>query len=93
VIGLLFKVFAFFAILIGGALVALNATNVWNPGTLSWSAPDRSICERYAAVNHKDRDIQLLEVRWVVTSQNYGWGCYFEFGDFEVETVTPMPEI
>jgi hypothetical protein len=93
VLGLIFKIGVFFAILIGGALIALNALNIWNPGTLSWTAPDRGICERYAVANFPDREIQLLEVRWVITAQNYGWGCYYEFGDFEVETVTPMPEI
>jgi hypothetical protein len=92
-VGLILKLIAFFAAVVLIALVALNATNVWNPGTLSLSAPDKGACERYAQATFPKREIQLLEVRWIVTAQNYGWGCYFEFGDFDVLTVTPMPEI
>ena len=33
-IGLIFKIFGFIAGMIAVALIALNATNVWNPGTL-----------------------------------------------------------
>ncbi len=92
-VGLLAKILGFFAAVILVILLILNVTNVWDPGTLSVTAPDQAPCERYAAVHHKDRRIELLQVRWVMTAENYGWGCYFEFGDFDVQTVTPMPEI
>ena len=91
-IGLIFKILGFFAALIVGALIVLNITNVWNPGTLSLTAPDREACARYAAATFPKREIQLMEVRWIVTAQNYGWGCYYEFGNFDVRTVTPMPK-
>jgi hypothetical protein len=92
-IGLIFKIGAFFAALILGILLLLNITNAWNPGTLSLTAPDRAICQRYALANFPKREIQLMEVRWIATAENYGWGCYYEFGNFDVMTVTPMPEI
>jgi hypothetical protein len=91
-VGLIVKILGFFAGLIVIALLILNITNLWNPGTLSITAPDKEPCVRYAATHHKDRTIELLVVRFVFTEQNYGWGCYFEFGDFDVETVTPMPK-
>ena len=91
-IGLIAKIGGFFVALIAVALIVLNITNVWNPGTLSWSAPDVAPCHRWVEANRPGRDPQLVQVRWVWTGQNYGWGCYVEFGDFEVETVTPMPK-
>lgn len=90
-VGLIFKILGFFAGLILIGLVILNVTNTWNPGTLSVTAPDKEPCERYAAAYFPKRDIQLLQVRWVMTMKDYGWGCYYEFGNFEVITVTPMP--
>jgi hypothetical protein len=90
-VGLIFKLLGFFAVIIFGALLILNITNVWDPGTLSVTAPDRSACETYAMTNFPDREIQLMEVRFIFTAENYGWGCYYEFGNFEVETVSPMP--
>lgn len=90
-VGLIAKIGGFFAVLIFGTLILLNVTNVWNPGTVSLTAPDREPCERYAVQHFKGRKIQLTQVRWVFTAQDYGWGCYFEFGNFEVRTVTPMP--
>lgn len=91
-LGLIFKIFGFIAGMIAVALIALNATNVWNPGTLSLTAPSEEPCHRYAQVNHPNKPTQLVQVRWIMTAQNYGWGCYFEFGDFDVMTVTPMPK-
>ncbi len=91
-IGLIFKVFLAIAVLIGGALLALNITNVWDPGTLSLTAPSVDACQRWVTANHPDRPTELVEVRWIWTAENYGWGCYFEFGDFDVLTVSPMPK-
>lgn len=91
-IGLIFKVFAFFGILIAAALIALNITNVWNPGTISLTTPDVEPCRRWLEANHRGRTTELVQVRWIWTTQNYGWGCYVEFSDFDVITVTPMPE-
>lgn len=91
-VGLIFKILGFFAAIIVGILLILNITNVWNPGTLSLTPPDRSACERYATTNFPKRNIQLMEVRFIFTAENYGWGCYYEFGNFDVRTVSPMPE-
>lgn len=91
-VGLIFKIGAFFAVIIFGILIVLNVTNAWDPGTVSLTAPDKEPCERYAATYFKGREIQLLQVRWVMTAENYGWGCYYEFGNFDVRTVTPMPK-
>ena len=35
-VGLIFKIGAFFAVIIFGILVLLNITNVWDPGTVSF---------------------------------------------------------
>lgn len=91
-IGLILKVFLTIGVLIAGALLALNVTNVWDPGTLSVTAPSVDRCHRWLAANHPNRPTELVQVRWVWTAKDYGWGCYIEFGDFDVLTVTPMPE-
>lgn len=91
-VGLIFKILGFFAGLILITLLILNITNAWNPGTLSVTAPSREPCERYAAANFPEREIQLMEVRFIWTAKDYGWGCYYEFGNFDVQTVTPMPK-
>ncbi|MEX0875007.1 MAG: hypothetical protein WD646_06970 [Actinomycetota bacterium] len=91
-VGLILKVFFFISVLVVGTLVALNATNVWNPGTLRLTAPSVDACHRWAEINRPNDPTELVEVRWIWTSQNYGWGCHFEFGDFDVLTVTPMPK-
>jgi hypothetical protein len=90
-IGLILKIFFAIGVLIAGTLVALNVTNVWDPGTLSLTAPDDQACHRWLASNHPNRTTELVQVRWIWTAQNYGWGCYIEFGNFDVLTVTPMP--
>ena len=91
-VGLIVKILGFFVVLILVALLILNITNVWDPGTLSFTAPDRAPCERYAAQHFPNTDIELMQVRFVVTAENYGWGCVYEFGDFNVQSVTPMPK-
>lgn len=91
-LGLIFKIGGFFTALILGALIILNITNAWNPGTLRLTAPGREPCVRYAVQHFEGRKPRLTEVRWIFTAQDYGWGCSFEFGDFDVRTVTPMPE-
>jgi hypothetical protein len=91
-VGLIFKIGLFFAIVIAILLFVLNITNVWNPGTISVTAPDVAPCHRWIETYHKGRDPQIVQVRWIMTMKDYGWGCYIEFGDFDVETVSPMPK-
>lgn len=91
-IGLIVKIFTMFGAVILAVLIVLNVTNVWDPGTISLTAPDQAPCDRYAAATWPNRSPREIDVRWIVTAENYGWGCYFEFGDLVVETVTPMPE-
>ena len=90
-IGLILKVFVVIGVLITGTLLALNVANVWNPGTLAITAPDVDACHRWLAANHPNRQTELVQVRWVWTAKDYGWGCHIEFGDFDVLTVSPMP--
>jgi hypothetical protein len=91
-VGLIVKILGFFASLIVVGLLILNITNVWNPGTLSFTAPDVEPCKRWLEQHHPNRSVELTEVRFIFTAKDYGWGCYFEFGDFDVETVSPMPK-
>ncbi len=92
-VGLIFKLGFFFLGIIFAILVVLNMTNVWNPGTVSVTAPDVAPCHRYIETYYKDKSTpELVQVRWIMTMQNYGWGCYIEFGDFDVITVSPMPK-
>jgi hypothetical protein len=91
-IGLIIRVLAFFVGVIVAILLALNITNVWNPGTLAWTAPDKAPCVEYAKGQFKDKGPPVvIDVRWIMTQQNYGWGCYYEFRDFSSATVTPIP--
>ena len=92
-VGLIFKIGMFFVGLIAIGLVILNMTNVWNPGTIAITAPDVEACHRYIQTHYKEKATpELVQVRWIMTMQNYGWGCYIEFGDFDVVTISPMPK-
>jgi hypothetical protein len=91
-LGLLFKVFLFFAVIIFGVFAILDVTNVWNPGTLALTRPGVEPCQRYADQYLRDRKPHIVEVRWIMTSQNYGWGCYFEYDISDSITVSPMPK-
>jgi hypothetical protein len=91
-IGLIAKIGLFFAAIIVALLVVLNMTNVWNPGTLRWTAPSVEPCRRYVAATFPRSEPQIVEVRWIWSAKNYGWGCHFEFGNLDVRTVSPMPE-
>ncbi|MEX2395347.1 MAG: hypothetical protein WD826_12810 [Actinomycetota bacterium] len=99
-IGLILKVLFFFALFIFGIAALLNFTDTMTWGTMSLSAPDVEPCRR--VINERQeaarisggsvREPELLQVRWIWSIAEYGWGCYIEWDDFEVETITPMPE-
>jgi hypothetical protein len=91
-IGLIVKVFAFFGVLIIGALMALHFTGTWTAGTVRLTAPDVAPCHRWVEANHPNRDPVLVQVRWIWAAEDYGWGCHIEFSTFNIVTVTPMPE-
>jgi hypothetical protein len=89
-LGVIAKVLLFFALVIVGIAVALNATDKATWGTLAFSPPDPEPCFRYSETL-KSRPV-LTEVRWIWTTNGYGWGCHLEFGDASSGTVTPMPD-
>jgi hypothetical protein len=90
-LGLIVKIFGFIAAIIFAVLLILNVTNVWNPGTLSLSTPSVEPCQRYAQQFFKSPP-HLIEVRWIMTSKDYGWGCFFEYDISTTQTLTPMPQ-
>jgi hypothetical protein len=100
VVGLIFKVLFFFALFIFGVAALLNFTDTVTWGTMSLAAPDVAPCQRVInerqeaarAAGKSAREPEILQVRWVWSQYEYGWGCYIEWDDFEVETITPMPE-
>jgi hypothetical protein len=91
-VGLIFKVFTMIAGVIAVVLIVLAITHTWEPGTLSLSQPKLEPCQRYAKAAFAQNPPKIIDVRWLLTAKNYGWGCYFEFSDFTSETVTPMPK-
>jgi hypothetical protein len=92
VLGLIFKVLLFFAIIIFGLAALLNFTDTMTWGTMSLSTPDVAACQRFLDARGDTRRPELMQVRWIWSAKEYGWGCAYEWDDFEVETVTPMPE-
>lgn len=94
-IGLIIKILGFVVGVIAAILLVLNITNVWNPGTLSFTPPSNATCVQYAK-NYLEKQHgtpTVVDVRWIMTQQNYGWGCYYEFGDISNQmTVTPIPK-
>jgi hypothetical protein len=89
-IGLLLKLWLFIFGLVLIALVILNLTGVFKPGTISLHKPDAAPCQRLAAAdkNHP----RVVEVRWLWNAKSYGWGCYFEYDISDSRSITPMPK-
>lgn len=90
-LGLIFKILGFIAAIIFAVLLILNITNVWNPGTLSLSMPNVEPCQRYAQQFFESQP-NVIEVRWIMTAKDYGWGCFFEYDISSTQTLTPMPK-
>ena len=86
-IGLIFKVFAMFAIVIFGTLIGLNAAGVVKPGTITVNTPNVEPCRRAVA----ELQPEYVEVRWVWHAKAYGWGCFYELEDGSTHTIAPMP--
>lgn len=91
-IGLILKVLSFFFVLLLGFAALLNFTDTMTWGTVSLTTPKVDACQRFLDARGEKRTPELMQVRWIWTLEEYGWGCYFEWGDFNIETVTPMPE-
>ena len=87
--GLIAKVLLLCAVVLAGTVVALNQTGAATWGTIRLSAPDRAPCDRLADT-FKNHPV-LTEVRWAWVQKNYGWGCYFEFGDDSKAHIVPFP--
>lgn len=90
-IGLIAKVMFALGLVIAGIVFALDRTGVATIGTVGFSAPAVEPCHRYAEQRLQSRPV-LTEVRWIWEPKDYGWGCYFEFGDDSKATITPMPK-
>ena len=88
-LGLIAKVLAMCLLVVGGIVAALNYTDTATWGTIRWTAPDRGACDTLAET-FKSRPV-LTEVRWAWVQKNYGWGCYFEFGDDSKAHIVPFP--
>jgi hypothetical protein len=89
-VGLIAKVLFACLLVVAGILTALNQTGLATWGTISFKQPAVEPCERYAT--RLPNEPVLIEVRWAWVVDEYGWGCYFEFGDDSKATVTPMPK-
>jgi hypothetical protein len=89
-LGLIGKVMLAIVLVVGGIVVALNYTGAATWGTIKMSAPDREPCDRLAST-FRNKPV-LTEVRWAWVSKDYGWGCYFEFGDDSKAHITPFPK-
>ncbi len=89
-IGMILKLWLFILGLLVVVLVILNLTGVFKPGTLSFSKPDATPCEKIAATY--TRKPHVVEVRWIWNPKSYGWGCYFEYDVSTSQTITPMPK-
>jgi hypothetical protein len=88
-LGLIAKVLAMCTLVVAGVVVALNYTNAATWGTISLTPPARDACDRLADTFRSDP--VLVEVRWAWVQRNYGWGCYFEFGDDSKAHIVPFP--
>jgi hypothetical protein len=78
-LGLIAKVLALCLFVVAGMVVALNQSGAATWGTIRLTAPDRAPCDRLATT-FKNPPL-LTEVRWAWVQHQYGWGCYYEFGD------------
>jgi hypothetical protein len=88
-VGLISKLLAMCLLVVAGILAALNYTGAATWGTLRLTAPDRAPCDRLAETF--ENPPVLTEVRWAWVQKDYGWGCYFEFGDDSKANITPFP--
>jgi hypothetical protein len=91
-VGLILKVLFFCALIVFALAALLNFTDAATWGTMSWSAPDVAPCHRIVEERDTNQTPEIVQVRWIWSIKEYGWGCYIEWDDFEVETITPMPE-
>lgn len=89
-VGLIAKVMAICLLVVAGIVVALNYTGAATWGTISFTTPSREPCDRLAST-FRNRPL-LTEVRWAWKSDEYGWGCYYEFSDDSSAHITPFPK-
>lgn len=86
-IGLIFKLWAMFLVVVFGILIGLNVAGVIEPGTIAVEQPNVEPCRRATAA----LDPLYVEVRWVWHAHAYGWGCFYELDDGSTHTIAPMP--
>lgn len=90
-LGLIAKVMFALVVLVAGIVFALDRTGVATMGSVSFRTPAVEPCVRYAQQRLQSKPV-VTEVRWIWEPQEYGWGCYYEFGDDSKATITPMPK-
>ena len=78
-LGLIAKVLGFCLLVLAAIIIALNYSGAATWGTVKLTAPAREPCDRLATT-FKNKPV-LTEVRWSWVQKEYGWACYFEFGD------------
>jgi hypothetical protein len=89
-LGLIAKVLTFCLLVVAGIILALNFTGAATWGTIRLTAPGRETCDRLAST-FKNKPV-LTEVRWAWVAKDYGWGCYYEFGDDSKAHIVPFPK-